>query len=65
VVIGGMGSLTGSVVGALLVYLGSEWLRELGNVQVIVFALLVILFARWVPGGLWSAAVARIGRKQA
>jgi len=47
------------------VYLGSEWLRELGNVQVIVFALLVILFARWVPGGLWSAAVARIGRKQA
>src|SRR5206468_1337393 len=46
VVIGGMGSLTGSVIGALLVYLGSEWLRGLGNVQVIVFALIVILFAR-------------------
>jgi branched-chain amino acid transport system permease protein len=65
VVIGGMGSLTGSVLGALLVYLGSEWLRGFGSVQVIVFALLVILFARWVPGGLWSAAVTRIGRKRA
>ena len=65
VVIGGMGSLTGSVIGALLVYLGSEWLRGFGSVQVIVFALLVILFARWVPGGLWSAAVTRIGRKRA
>jgi branched-chain amino acid transport system permease protein len=65
VVIGGMGSLTGSIIGALLVYLGSEWLRGFGSVQVIVFALLVILFARWVPGGLWSAAVARIGRRKA
>jgi branched-chain amino acid transport system permease protein len=65
VVIGGMASLTGSVIGALLVYLGSEWLRGFGSVQVIVFALLVILFARWVPGGLWSAAVTRIGRKRA
>jgi branched-chain amino acid transport system permease protein len=57
VVIGGMASLTGSIVGALLVYLGSEWLRGFGNVQVIAFALLVILFARWVPGGLWGIAL--------
>ncbi len=54
VVIGGMGSLTGSIVGAVLVYLGSEWLRRFGDVQLIVFALLVILFARYVPGGLWG-----------
>jgi branched-chain amino acid transport system permease protein len=60
VVIGGMASLTGSIAGALLVYLGSEWLRGFGNVQVIVFALLVILFARWVPGGLWGLALARL-----
>ncbi|HEX7892355.1 MAG TPA: branched-chain amino acid ABC transporter permease [Ramlibacter sp.] len=64
VVIGGMASMTGSIVGALLVYLGSEWLRGFGDVQVIVFALLVILFARWVPGGLWGLALARIrGRR--
>jgi len=60
VVIGGMASLTGSIAGALLVYLGSEWLRGFGDVQVIVFALLVILFARWVPGGLWGLMLARM-----
>jgi branched-chain amino acid transport system permease protein len=65
VVIGGMASLTGSIVGALLVYLGSEWLRGFGDVQVIVFALLVILFARWVPGGLWGLALAPLrGRRE-
>jgi branched-chain amino acid transport system permease protein len=65
VVIGGMSSLSGAILGAVLVYLGSEWLRGFGDIQIIVFALLVILFARWVPGGLWSAAMARIGRKKA
>ena len=56
--------LGGSIVGALLVYLGSEWLRGFGDVQVIVFALLVILFARWVPGGLWGLALARLRGKR-
>jgi branched-chain amino acid transport system permease protein len=64
VVIGGMASLTGSIVGALLVYLGSEWLRGFGNLQVIAFALLVIVFARYVPGGLWGIAIQRIGGRK-
>ncbi|WP_427912413.1 branched-chain amino acid ABC transporter permease [Ramlibacter sp. MMS24-I3-19] len=64
VVIGGMSSLTGAIVGAVLVYLGSEWLRGFGNIQVIVFALLVILFARYVPGGLWGALAARLRRSR-
>jgi branched-chain amino acid transport system permease protein len=59
VVIGGMGSLTGALAGAILVYLGSEWLRGFGDIQIIVFALLVILFARYVPGGLWGVVAAR------
>jgi branched-chain amino acid transport system permease protein len=64
VVIGGMSSLTGSIVGAVLVYLGSEWLRAVGDIQIIVFSLLVILFARYIPGGLWGVALARLrGRK--
>ena len=54
VVIGGMGSLTGSIFGAFLVYLSSEWLRSFGNIQMIIFALLVILFARYVRSGLWG-----------
>jgi len=60
VVIGGMGSLTGALLGSVLVYLGSEWLRGFGNIQIIVFALLVILFARYLPGGLWGLAARRL-----
>ena len=56
VVIGGMGTLTGPVLGALLVYLASEWMRGFGNVQMIVFAALVILFARFLRTGLWGLA---------
>jgi branched-chain amino acid transport system permease protein len=63
VVIGGMGSLSGSIVGAVLIYMGSEWLRGFGNIQLIVFALLVILFARYIPGGLWGWVSARLQRR--
>jgi len=54
VVIGGMGSLSGPLLGALIVYLGSEWLRSVGNIQMIVFALTVIIFARFFRTGLWG-----------
>jgi branched-chain amino acid transport system permease protein len=60
VVIGGMGSLSGAILGAVLVYLGSEWLRGFGDIQIIVFALLVILFARYIPAGLWGLLAARM-----
>jgi branched-chain amino acid transport system permease protein len=59
VVIGGMGTLTGPVVGALLVYLSSEWLRSVGNIQLIVFSALVIVFARFFRAGLWGLATGR------
>jgi branched-chain amino acid transport system permease protein len=64
VVIGGMGSLSGAIFGAVLIYLGSEWLRGFGDIQMIVFALLVIVFARYIPGGLWGMMAARMqGRR--
>jgi len=56
VVIGGIGTLTGPLVGALLVYLASEWLRGVGNIQMIVFAAVVIVFARFFRTGLWGLA---------
>jgi branched-chain amino acid transport system permease protein len=59
VVIGGMGTLTGPIVGALLVYVSSEWLREVGNVQLIVFSFIVIVFARFFRTGLWGLATRR------
>ena len=59
VVIGGMGTLTGPIVGALLVYASSEWLRSVGNIQLIVFSALVIIFARFFRTGLWGLATRR------
>jgi branched-chain amino acid transport system permease protein len=64
VVIGGMSSLSGSILGGVLIYLGSEWLRGFGDIQMIVFALLVIIFARYIPGGFWGVIVSRLrGRR--
>lgn len=62
VVIGGMGTLTGPIVGALLVYLASEWLRGVGNIQMIVFSAVVIVFARFFRAGLWGLATRRRAR---
>jgi branched-chain amino acid transport system permease protein len=65
VVIGGIGTLTGPLLGAMLVYLASEWMRELGNIQMIVFAALVIVFARFFREGLWGLATRPRARKPA
>jgi branched-chain amino acid transport system permease protein len=54
VVIGGMGTLVGPIGGAFLVYATSELLRDVGGYQLIVFALLVIIFARFFRQGLWG-----------
>lgn len=59
VVIGGMGTLTGPVVGALLVYLASEWMREFGHIQMVVFSAVVIVFARFFRTGLWGLVTRR------
>jgi branched-chain amino acid transport system permease protein len=59
VVIGGMGTLTGPIVGALLVYLASEWMREFGHIQMVVFAAVVIVFARFFRTGLWGLVTRR------
>jgi branched-chain amino acid transport system permease protein len=56
VVIGGMGTLIGPLAGAFIVYLLSEALREVGGVQLIVFALVVIVFARFFREGLAGLA---------
>jgi branched-chain amino acid transport system permease protein len=62
VVIGGMGSLSGAIGGALLVYLASEWLRGFGGYQLIVFSLAVILVARFFREGLWGLVSRRKAR---
>jgi len=65
VVIGGMGSLVGPVIGALIVYFLTEFLRDAGGYQHIVFALLVIVFARFFREGLWGFARALLPARPA
>ena len=57
VVIGGMGTMVGPVVGALLVYGTTELLRDFGGYHIIIFALLVIVIARFFRSGLWGLLV--------
>jgi branched-chain amino acid transport system permease protein len=54
VVIGGLGTLVGPIGGAFLIYIASEFLRDFGDYQLILFALLVIFFARFFRAGLWG-----------
>ncbi len=61
-VIGGMGTLVGPLVAAFLVYVVSEWLRDVGGYQLVVFAALVVIFARFFRDGLWGLARAAVQR---
>lgn len=61
-VIGGMGTLVGPLVAAFLVYVVSEWLRDVGGYQLVVFAALVVIFARFFREGLWGLARAAVRR---
>lgn len=49
--IGGMGSLAGSLVGGLGLPLIQEWLRAIGNWQLVVFGLAIMIVVLFVPGG--------------
>ena len=61
VVIGGMGSLWGSVLAATLLTLAPEWFRFINDYKLLVFGLLLFLMMRFVPGGIfpWLASRAR------
>jgi len=52
IVIGGLGSITGSVLGAFVIIGLSEALRAIGALRMIVFALLLILIMRFRPQGI-------------
>ena len=65
VFIGGIGSLIGPIAGAFIVYVSSEALREVGGIQLIVFAVLVILIARFFREGLWGLARRLLERNSA
>ncbi len=54
--IGGMGSIVGSVVGGLGLPLIQEWLRAIGNWQLVGFGVAIIIVVLFVPGGVVGLA---------
>ncbi len=56
VVIGGLGSMPGAVIGALVVVLLPEYLRALADYRLVVYGGLLIVFMMFLPGGLADLA---------
>ena len=57
VVIGGVGSMPGAVVGALIVVLAPEYLRSSGELRLILFGALVVVLVGFGRGGIAAQAV--------
>lgn len=65
VVIGGMGSLWGSVLAAALLTLAPEWFRFVNDYKLLVFGLLLFAIMRLAPKGLFPWLVQQLHRLQA
>jgi branched-chain amino acid transport system permease protein len=57
VMIGGLGSIAGSILGAVLLTAAPELLRNVPGAEEIVFSLILIAVLLFVPGGLYSLLV--------
>ena len=64
VIVGGLRTFPGPILGAVFTELLFEWLRAWGEVRMVLFALLVILVARGYPSGL-AGVFAAAGRRLA
>jgi len=56
VIVGGMGTLIGPVMGAILLTLLPELLRGMGDLRLVVYGLALTLVVLFMPGGLAQAA---------
>lgn len=53
VILGGMGKIPGVILGAFVVILAPELLRDLGSYRLLVFAVGLLLIMLFRPGGIW------------
>jgi branched-chain amino acid transport system permease protein len=63
VIVGGMGTMAGPVIGAILLTVLAEVLRELGELRLMIYGLALTLVVLFMPGGIlqgWHAIVARV-----
>ena len=61
-VVGGIESLTGAVIGAIVVYVASEELREVGQLRFLLLGAAIILTQRFAQNGLIAPLVFRAAR---
>lgn len=54
VIIGGLGTIEGPIVGALVFFALQQWLADLGTWYLVVLGLVAILVVLFLPGGLWG-----------
>jgi len=59
VVIGGIGTLEGPILGALVFFALREWLSDWGSQYLIILGVLTIAVILWAPGGLWGLIARR------
>ena len=55
VILGGMGKIPGVILGAFVVVLGPELLRDLGSFRYLIFAVGLLLIMLFRPSGIWPA----------
>ncbi|AUB77671.1 branched-chain amino acid ABC transporter permease [Spiribacter roseus] len=53
VILGGMGKIPGVILGAFIIILGPELLRELGELRLLLFAVVMLLIMLLRPSGIW------------
>ena len=57
VVLGGLGSVTGSIIGAIIVVILPELLRSIRDYQELIYGVLIVLFVLFAPEGLYGFLV--------
>lgn len=62
--LGGQSSVTGAIIGAMLVTALPEALRGLGQYYLVVYGALVILLVIYLPQGLWGLVEGQVGRRR-
>ena len=60
VVIGGIGTLEGPLVGAIVYFLLREWLADLGSIYLIALGTLTMMVVLLAPGGIWGLFTRRV-----
>jgi branched-chain amino acid transport system permease protein len=63
-VIGGIESLAAAVIGAIVVYIASEELREFGQLRFVLLGLAIMLTQRFAQNGLVAPLIERLGPRR-